>query len=143
MKPLRVVLDTNIYIAAALNPQSILYNLVEDSAAHYLAEYYTSHEILAELQSKLENRFKFDRADVVRWINQLEQVIKVVRPQLKLNVIERDPDDNKVLECALEAKVDLIITADKDLLVLKEINGIKIIHTNSIKFIFPQLKKPR
>jgi predicted nucleic acid-binding protein len=47
------------------------------------------------------------------------------------------------LECALEAKADLIITADKDLLVLKEFNGIKIIHTSSLKYIFPQLKKPK
>jgi putative PIN family toxin of toxin-antitoxin system len=142
MKPLRVVLDTNIYIAAALNPQSILYNLVEDSAANFLAEYYTSPEILAELQGKLENRFNFERTDVVRWITQLEQVITILRPQIKLNVIERDPGDNKILECALEAKADLIITADKDLLILKEFNSIKIIHTSSLKYIFPQLKKP-
>jgi putative PIN family toxin of toxin-antitoxin system len=142
MKPLRVVLDTNIYIAAALNPQSILYNLVEDSAANFLAEYYTSPEILAELQGKLENRFNFERTDVVHWITQLEQVITVVRPQIKLNVIERDPGDNKILECALEAKADLIITADKDLLILKEFSSIKIIHTSSLKYIFPQLKKP-
>lgn len=50
MKPLRVVLDTNVYIAAVLNPQSILYQLTEDSAAHYLAEYYTSPEILVALR---------------------------------------------------------------------------------------------
>ena len=143
MKPLRVVLDTNIYIAAALNPQSILYHLIKDSASHYLAEYYASPEILAELQDKLEGKFKFERTDVVRWIAQLEQAITVIRPQKKLSVVERDPDDNKILECALEAKADLIITADKDLLVLKEFNGIKIIHTSSLKYIFPQLKKPK
>ena len=142
MKPLRVVLDTNIYIAAALNPQSLLYSLVKDSAAHYLAEYYTSPEILAELQGKLEDRFKFERADVVRWITQLEQAVTVIRPQKKLSVVERDPDDNKILECALEARADLIITADKDLLALKEFNSIKIIHTSSLKYIFPQLNKP-
>jgi putative PIN family toxin of toxin-antitoxin system len=142
MKPLRVVLDTNIYIAAALNPQSLLYSLVKDSAAHYLAEYFTSPEILAELQDKLEDRFKFERADVVRWITQLEQAVTVIRPQKKLSVVERDPDDNKILECALEARADLIITADKDLLALKEFNSIKIIHPSSLKYIFPQLKKP-
>lgn len=39
----------------------------------------------------------------------------------------RDPDDNKVLECAERAGADLIVTGDKDLLVLSSHAGIKII----------------
>lgn len=142
MKPIRLVLDTNVYIAAALNPQSIIYKIVEDSAAQYLAKYYTSPEILLELQDKLESsKLGFSRADVVRWLNRLEEAVTVIRPQQKVDLLtERDPDDNKILECALEAKADLIITADQDLLSLKEFGGTKIIHTSSVKYLFPQLK---
>lgn len=142
MKPVRLVLDTNVYIAAALNPQSIIYKIVEDSAAQYLAKYYTSPEILQELQDKLESpKLGFSRADVVRWLNRLEEAVTVIRPQQKVDVLtERDPNDNKILECALEAKADLIITADQDLLSLKEFGGTKIMHTSSVKFLFPQLK---
>ncbi len=142
MKPVRVVLDTNVYIAAALNPQSIIYKIVEDSAAQYLAKYYTSPEILQELQDKLESpKLGFSRADVVRWLNRLEEAVTVIRPQQKVDVLtERDSDDNKILECALESKADLIITADQDLLSLKEFGGTKIMHTSSVKYLFPQLK---
>jgi putative PIN family toxin of toxin-antitoxin system len=141
MNPVRVVLDTNVYIAAALNPQSIIYKIVEDSAAQYLGTYYTSPEILQELQDKLENKFGFPRAAVVRWLNRIEEAVTVVRPLQKVDVLtERDPDDNKILECALEAKADLIITADLDLLSLKEFNNIKIMYTSSVKYLFPQLK---
>jgi putative PIN family toxin of toxin-antitoxin system len=142
MKPVRVVLDTNVYITAALNPQSIIYKIVEDSAAQYLAQYYTSPEILQELQDKLENpKLGFSRADVVRWLNRLEEAVIVIRPQQKVDVLtERDPDDNKILECASEAKADLIITADHDLLALKGFQGIKIMHPTSVKYLFPQLK---
>ena len=142
MNPLRVVLDTNVYVAAALNPQSALYRLVQDSAAHYLAEYYSSPEIIAELHVKLENKFGFERIDTVRWITQLEQVISVIRPVGKLDAIADDPEDNKVLECAVEAKADLIVSADKHLYRLKEFEGMKIIHPSSLKYVFPQLKKP-
>jgi putative PIN family toxin of toxin-antitoxin system len=141
MKPLAIVLDTNVYIAAALNPQSILYRLVEDSAANYLANYFTSPAILLELQNKLENKFMFSRENVVQWINRIEESITVIRPTKKLQIITRDPDDNKILECALEAKADLIISADKDLLALKEWQGIKLIHPSSAKYIFPQLNQ--
>lgn len=142
MNPIKVVLDTNVYIAASLNPQSTLYKLVEDFAAHYLAEYYTSPGILAELQGKLENKFNFKRENVVSWINQLEQAVKVVRPTKQLKIIEEDPDDNKILECALEVKADLIISADRDLIRLKEFKNTKIIHPSSLKYVFPQLKEP-
>ena len=142
MNPVRVVLDTNVYIAAALNPQSIIYKIVEDSAAQYLAKYYTSPEILQELQNKLESpKLGFSRVDVVRWLSRLEEAVTVIRPQQKVNALtERDPEDNKILECALEAKADLIITADQDLLSLKEFGGTKIMHTSSVKYLFPQLK---
>jgi putative PIN family toxin of toxin-antitoxin system len=107
-----------------------------------LAEYFTSPEILAELQEKLEDIFNFKSSDVVRWITQLEQVVSVIRPKKKLTVIEDDPDDNKILECAIEAKADIVFSADKHLYKLKEFKGIKIIHTISLKYVFPQLKKP-
>lgn len=51
----------------------------------------------------------------------------IVEPEEKLDVIKDDPDDNKVLECAISGKVDYIVTKDKHLLNLKDFRGIKII----------------
>ncbi len=126
MKPVRLVLDANVYFAAA----------------QYLARYYTSPEILQELQNKLESlKLGFSRANVVHWMNRLEEAVAVVRPQQKVDVLtELDPDDNKILECALEVKADLIITTDQDLLSLQEFGDTKTMHTSSVKYLFPQLK---
>lgn len=44
-----------------------------------------------------------------------------------LEDVSRDIKDNKVLSCAVEAKADYIVTGDKDLLVLKSYQGIKIV----------------
>jgi putative PIN family toxin of toxin-antitoxin system len=44
-----------------------------------------------------------------------------------LHVVERDPDDDRVLECAVTAKAELIVTGDSDLLNLVEYAGIEII----------------
>ncbi len=143
MKPIRIVLDTNVYISAALNPDSLLYRLVEDSTSQNLAKYYTSPEIIAELQEKLENKFHFERKTVVHWINHLEQSVNIVRPRKKLTIIKNDPDDNKILECAIECQADLIISADKHLISIKVYQNIKIMHPSSLKYIFPQIKKQR
>jgi len=62
----------------------------------------------------------------------------------KINVIEDDPDDNKVLECAIAGNVDCIVTNDKHLLKLKEYNGIKILTPDEFvgkyKLVIPFLK---
>jgi putative PIN family toxin of toxin-antitoxin system len=39
----------------------------------------------------------------------------------------RDPNDDFLLECALKAEAQLIVTGDKDLLTLREFRGIRII----------------
>ena len=51
---------------------------------------------------------------------------KFVKPTVKIDVC-RDPEDNKILEAALEGKADLIVSGDKDLLSLESCQGISII----------------
>jgi len=52
---------------------------------------------------------------------------KKVAPSESLQVILEDPEDDRVLECAVTASSDYFITNDKDLLRLKEYAGIRIV----------------
>jgi len=47
-------------------------------------------------------------------------------PQIKLKVVTSDPDDDKIIECAVHSRSEAIITNDKDLLRMKEYQGIKM-----------------
>jgi len=51
----------------------------------------------------------------------------IVFPQEKLNVVKEDSDDNRILECAVEGKVNYIISQDNHLLKLREFQEIKIL----------------
>jgi predicted nucleic acid-binding protein len=51
----------------------------------------------------------------------------VIQIPKALTAVCRDPDDNMVLECALEGHVQYIVSGDKDLLELKEFRGIRIV----------------
>jgi len=42
----------------------------------------------------------------------------IVKPKLKLHIIEEDAEDNKILECALASGADIIVSGDKHLLKL-------------------------
>ncbi len=72
-------------------------------------------------------------------LHQVRHVVTIVTPKIKLSIV-RDPDDDKILECAQEAAADLIVSFDKDLLSLKEYEGIKIIHPTKLQYMFPRDK---
>lgn len=58
-------------------------------------------------------------------------ITKLVRPTQIPRVIERDPDDDHIIACALAAKAGLIVSGDKHLLDLGSysgINGINIVN---------------
>jgi len=51
-------------------------------------------------------------------------------------VIKEDPDDNKIIECAISSNSEFIITYDKHLLKVKEYKGIQIIRPETARAIF-------
>jgi uncharacterized protein len=49
----------------------------------------------------------------------LESVADLVKPRIVLEIVAEDPDDNRVLECAVAGRADYIVSGDKHLLKLK------------------------
>jgi predicted nucleic acid-binding protein len=49
-----------------------------------------------------------------------------VRPEVTIR-ISRDATDDKFLECAVSGDADYIVSADADLLILREVQGIPIV----------------
>ena len=82
-----------------------------------------------------EGRFSAAYHAAVVLIEKLISISKLVVPKSRLSVVE-DQDDNKVIECALEGKVEYIITNDNHLLKLNSFNGIKIITPEMFLEIF-------
>ena len=134
---LRIVPDAGFYIAAALKDGFARNYLVGKGSKLFAYELFTSEAILLEVQAKLEDKFGFERQEVVRVIQDIRRVATVVHPRQKLTIV-RDPDDNKILECAVEAEAHIVAAFDKDLLDLKEYEGIKIAHPSMLRYWFPQ-----
>ena len=51
-------------------------------------------------------------------------------------MVKEDPDDDMIVECALESHSKYLITYDKHLLNLKEYHGIRIIKPEEARAIF-------
>ncbi len=133
----KVVADSNVFIAAALSRSYChdwLFGASEPQATY---ELYVSEEILTEVNRKLTTKFHLGRGDVVRYLTDLDAVLTKVRPSTEIHAV-RDASDNMILECAVEAKAELIISFDKDLLTLKSYEGIQIAHPSMVKYWFPK-----
>jgi len=112
MKRLRIVLDTNVVISAAIKPagqQSLVINLV----AFRAVKLYASEAVFAEYREVLSRpRFAhLDSTAVSRLLALLEREATIVVPTQRLTISEHD-SDNRFYECADAAAADYIVTGN-------------------------------
>jgi len=122
---IKAVLDTNVYISSIIfggNPRAII-----ELCINNMVDTYTSSLILLEIAQKLQSKFLWNRADVALAIKTISKTSKVIVPQQKFNVVNEDPTDNKIIECAVAASASFIVTGDRHLLSLEKFKGIKIV----------------
>src|SRR5713101_5708355 len=75
-----------------------------------------SPPLLDELEDKLRAKFGLTPIDAATVRAKLERVADVVVPDFILDLVKDDPDDNRVLECAVAGKADYIVSGDRHLL---------------------------
>ncbi len=122
---MRVVFDTNIFISAFVIPESLAEKAIlkiieaEDSLL-------ISRDIIKEVLSVLSSKFGRDREALSHVAVTLSELAELVKPGGWVKIL-RDEPDNRILECAIYGKADLLVTGDKEMLQLKEHKGVKII----------------
>lgn len=120
----RATADSNIWVSG-LNwygkPHELL-NLARDGKI----ELAISDAILDEFSRILHDKLEWsdDRLNSMR--AEVATFTKRVSSTETLDVVTADPDDNRILECAVAARSDVIVTGDAHLLQLGAYRGIKI-----------------
>jgi len=125
-KELKIVLDTNVLVSALLFKGEFSKLLFPLKKFILLFSEETLNEFIKALHYP---KFSLTK-DEIEYLLQFEILpySKIVEVTFKFDKeICPDKDDLKFLELAVSAKADYIITGDKDLLNLKEINKIKIL----------------
>lgn len=135
LKLLRVVLDTNILISGIFwrgNPYRILSKCLGEGLQ--LVTPLEKEELQQVLRT--EKKFGLSEEDISSYIGLMFSNSITVDPAQVIDVVTDDPEDNAILECAVEGKADYIISGDRHLLSLKEYEGIRILTAREfIEFI--------
>jgi len=125
-KTAKVVLDTNVLVSALGwqgNPHKVLQRVVDKEA-----ELFISYEQFEELARVLDYpKFSFTEEEKTRFKALISAMAVFVTPRTRLDIVKEDPSDNRILECALVAKADFIISGDEHLLALGKLEGTMIV----------------
>lgn len=112
MIPLRVVIDTDVIISAALKPRG-LQRTVLLLALTRPARLYVTKPILAEYGDVLARpEFKIRRGFRQQLLQLIKNQARIVAPTHLLRVA-KDPDDNRFIECADAARADYLVTGNQ------------------------------
>lgn len=127
---MRAIIDTNVLLAGLLwhGKPHVLLEYVRDGTVTLIS----SRALLDELAEVLE-RPKFDailirsNSSRRRSLDEVRALAEVIEPEPLPRPVCRDPDDDAVLALALAAKVDFIVSGDKDLLDLQVFESIPVV----------------
>ena len=123
---MKVTVDSNFLISATQWDYSVAHKLLKKFILLDV-EIFTTQDILDETAEVLERDFEYSKNEAKNIIEKILLFAKQIKPKQKIDVIKDDPDDNKIIACAIESSSEYVITYDKHLLKLKEYKGIKII----------------
>ena len=124
---IKLVLDTNVFVSALISTKSNPARLLDSAGIKY--RLFTSKDILDELEDVISRKkFGFNEKRIETVIEAILSFSEVVEPKIKLDVIEADPDDNKILECAVTCGAKYVVSGDAHLLGLGEYDRIGILN---------------
>jgi putative PIN family toxin of toxin-antitoxin system len=130
-----VTADTNVYVSGlAFGGIPLAFLDHARAGAFRLA---VSEPLLAEVRGVLRTKFAWSEEQVIAALSQLNDCSVQVHPTETLDVVPGDPDDNRILECAVAAQAGFIVTGDNHLLRLSNYRGIRILKVADFMLLPP------
>jgi len=132
-----VTADTNVYVSGlAFGGVPLQFLNHARAGAFRLA---ISAAILGEIRRVLGDKFLWQQDALDGVSAQLARFTLLVQPTQAIAAIKDDPDDDRILECAVEAGSDFIVSGDNHLLRLGSYSGIRILKVANFMLLLPTL----
>ncbi len=123
---MKIVFDTNVLISATLWDNSVaqkfLFKCIKENV-----QIFSSQEIIEEYKEILARDFEYNEQEIGGILERILRFLTLVKPSQKVDAVKEDADDNKIIECAIEANAEYILSYDNHFLRLKEFQGIKMV----------------
>jgi len=122
----KIVCDTNVLVSGILfggNARQILLLASRGKLTNFISD-----DILHEAKDVLlRPKFKLSPQQVIAIIALFRDTFELIYPTQQHRVVQSDPDDDRILEAAVEAQAEIIVSGDKHLRSLGLWRGIRIL----------------
>jgi len=129
---MRVVIDTNVLISAALrdrDPEAVILFIIETPGF----EWVVSKPILAEYHTVLARpRLRLPEPTRDRWASLIERATTLV-DVAEVHPLPRDPKDSPFLACAVASGANILLTGDRDFQEAERIGSLLILTVSQFK----------
>ena len=120
-----VTADSNIWVSAfgyGGNPRRLIEMADAGEIRIDISEF-----IIDEVLRTLRDKFGWSAERLQEAADQMTAIARKVAPSRTVDVLKEDPADNRILECAVDGKADIIVSNNHHLLDLKTHAGIPIV----------------
>ena len=128
---MRVVIDTNVLVSAALSQRSVparIFKLFEQGTFELLLSEAIFEEYAIALQyDRIRKRHNLTNDQLQQLLNDLRSAAILVKPTATLTIMVSDPDDNKFFECALEGGAQFIVSGDAAVQAVRQYQEIQVL----------------
>ena len=125
-RPNRLILDTNLRISYLISSRLLAIDrLLEEKKIVLLFSPESLQEFIEVVRRPKFEKF-FSEEDVKELLILFDHFGELVKVESEVEVC-RDPNDNFLLSLAKDGQADFLITGDKDLLVIQEFEGTRIV----------------
>jgi putative PIN family toxin of toxin-antitoxin system len=127
---MRILLDTNILLISISDRSA--YHWIFQALINNKFELCVSNEILNEYEEIIEQHMGVLVSESVLGLLDNLSNVKFYTSYFKFNLITKDPDDNKFVDCAIASNADFIVTNDRD---FKALEGISFPKVNVLSLV--------
>jgi putative PIN family toxin of toxin-antitoxin system len=129
---MRVTLDTNVLVSAFIAKQGHSADLLDLISTFEEITLVLSEEVLEEFtdvmsREEVQTRFGYSRKEISKFEIAIRDVSDVVAVKSNFRAVKEDPDDDAVVNTALDGRADYIVSGDRHLRKLRKFRGVQIV----------------
>lgn len=129
---MRVTLDTNVLVSAFISKRGYSADILDLITIFEEIYLVLSDEILEEFREVMNReevrvRFAYTQADITKFEEAIRAVAEVATIRSNYRVVDEDPDDDMVINTALDGHADYIVSGNRHLKKLRRFRGIRIV----------------
>ena len=129
---MRITFDTNVLVSAFISKDGTCADILDLVSAFEEIRLVLSGEILSEFaeavrREEVRSRLRYSERDVIQFEEAVRGVAEIVEVRSSYSKIKEDPDDDAVLNAALDGKAQYLVSGDRHLTKLRRFRGVRIV----------------